>query len=80
MSTSDVFVKNLSGSTWVFKVQPEDTIANLKDQIMERDGIPPDEQRLIFGGKQLENDRTLTSYNIQKDSIMHLLLRLRGGG
>ena len=78
--TFDVLVKTLSGKTIRLVVASSDTVYSLMQQIFDKEEIPPDQQRLSFGGLSLEPGETLGAYNIQKENTLHLSLRLRGGG
>ena len=76
----EIVVKSLTGETIVFMVYGNTTVEEVKEMMQEAQGIPIDQQRMIFAGKQLEDDRTLADYNIGHNDVLHLVLRLRGQG
>jgi ubiquitin-large subunit ribosomal protein L40e len=76
---TQVFVKTLTGQSIAIDYRADLTIAELKNEVSSREGVPVQQQRLIFQGKQLENDSTLEDYNIQPPNTIHLVLHVKGG-
>ena len=77
--SKSIFIKTLSGKTIPMDINDSDTIGSIKQRIFEKEGIPVDQQRLVFNGKQLEDGQTVGSYGIESESNVHLVLRLKGG-
>ena len=76
----NIKVKTLTGKELEIDIEIEDSIARIKERVAEKEGIPPPQQRLIFGGKQMADDKSAGHYNVEGGSVLHLVLALRGGG
>ncbi|EEH07737.1 hypothetical protein HCEG_01207 [Histoplasma capsulatum var. duboisii H88] len=72
-------VRTLSGKEMELDIEPDYKVSRIKERVEEKEGIPPSQQRLIFGGKQMADDRTAAEYNLEGGSTLHLVLALRGG-
>ena len=73
-----IFIKTLTGKSLTLVVRKEDSIKELKEKIQVKQGIPANQQRIVYAEKQLQDDKTLSDYDISKDATLHLVLRLRG--
>ena len=78
-SARQIKVKTLTGKEIEIDIESDDTISRIKERVEEKEGIPPPQQRLIFGGKQMADDKHASEYNIEGGSVLHLVLALRGG-
>ena len=76
---AQIKVKTLTGKEIEIDIEADDTISRIKERVEEKEGIPPPQQRLIFGGKQMTDDKKASDYNIEGGSVLHLVLALRGG-
>ncbi len=74
-----IFVRTLGGRTITLDVEPTDTVEHLRETLQSKRGVPPDFVRLVFGGKELQDEHTLDDYGIHSECTLHFLLRLRGG-
>ncbi|XP_076260023.1 ubiquitin-like protein NEDD8 [Rhynchophorus ferrugineus] len=72
-------VVTLTGDERMIDVEPSDKILALKEKLEEKEGIPPQQQRLVFQGKQLKDDKTISSYKLKAGTVLHLVVALRGG-
>lgn len=76
---AQIKVKTLTGKEIEIDIEPEDTVARIKERVEEKEGIPPPQQRLIFGGKQMADEKKASEYKIEGGTVLHLVLALRGG-
>lgn len=73
-----VYIKTLTGKTLMINVDQNESIEGLKEKIQEKEGIPPDQQRIIFAGQELSDEKHFEDYSIKKEATLHLVIRLRG--